>query len=904
MIRSGAGHFCLHGRKAARQLARRLDRRSGPSAVLSGRLFSTIEECLNATEAKATPKESRLAGILKSVAPGVADSMKQSAKPEKESKTKTATKKVESGQIGQLWFSNIFPTKSHRLDCRSAFTHQNHETLIPKLLPEGIEVLDIIPREREGGAFVRFRAPPALVLKLLRSLEEREKAASSKAKTEEPARFVKKGKHDVMKTVTQGIFSYLKNRNVHAFLCPLPIRAHQVLGKPFIEDIRKRYPSARVLITLSKAEPDMNEEKLYHILRPFGRLDNIETLKDGQSFRVSFMYTAAAIAARNCLHMSRTSQFGESLAADASEEAGGVDNAQLRLEYEQFMQKMLRDAVMGNLRLAVPLIVFALLGSLYIVMDPLREMSVQFRLAAATKTSQSHTGVWSVVLSVWQKLNYARQAVVRGRESAAAFVAISGDRSSDDVMEDFWHDRDNELPELKTWLTQPQGRVMLLTGPRGNGQQSLVKYIVDDQAVHVGIGAILEQSAEDSIFLQRFSKAFGYSPVPLAEKHISTLLEMMVPGSSKLGRASENMAQIQRVLSCVTNALLTWREHMSRSKMMAEDAPLFVINGFTSGNVTRYPGLFEALVVWAAYVADAQLARVVFIADNSFGEQAMLAALKNRPEKLDVWELRDAPTLHVRSLVARRVGQDISDGLTDADLLAVGGRFRDVAALILHLEQGDSPAEAVRSLVEAAAMTVRTLLIFKDSDCEWSRTQLWRTVRLFASFSKSTSEGIPYDVFLYQIFRGDEMALRSMRQANLINVVFDADASAGSLRQRRILPGSPLFAEVFRRLVRDEGFAAVLDLEVAKEDIARENKTLGTYEKELVQIQEVDDVRHDKGRGIHDPNEALRTRKVQLLGLILEQQKKVEKFHDARRSAMALVKKSGEAVTAPPAPAP
>ena len=146
--------------------------------------------------------------------------------------------------------------------------------------------------------------------------------------------------------------------------------------------------------------------------------------------------------------------------------------------------------------------------------------------------------------------------------------------------------------------------------------------------------------------------------------------------------------------------------------------------------------------------------------------------------------------------------------------------------------------------------------------------------------------GVPHDTFLWTVFRGDEAALRSMLQSNLITVSPRNEAPAeGMLRRRVVQPGSPLFAEVYRRLVRLPGQSAVLDLEVAREDLKREQEKIDQYEVQLVRLQEVDDVLREKGRGLPDPNKALLARKEQLLGLIEEQHKKLQGFHQARLRA-------------------
>ncbi|OLP74513.1 hypothetical protein AK812_SmicGene45917, partial [Symbiodinium microadriaticum] len=51
--------------------------------------------------------------------------------------------KVEKSSVatarGVLWVANVYPTKVFRFDFRQMLTHHNHETLIPQLLPDGVE---------------------------------------------------------------------------------------------------------------------------------------------------------------------------------------------------------------------------------------------------------------------------------------------------------------------------------------------------------------------------------------------------------------------------------------------------------------------------------------------------------------------------------------------------------------------------------------------------------------------------------------------------------------------------------------------------------------------------------------------------------------------------------------------
>ncbi|CAJ1380027.1 unnamed protein product, partial [Effrenium voratum] len=123
-----------------------------------------------------TPPARRLASRLSggwrltrrrfSTAPSVQDVLE--AAKEEEAFEEPEKPSVASAR-GVLWVANVYPTKAFRLDFRQMLTHHNHETLIPKLLPAGVKVEKMVPREREGGAFVYFSAPKDFVREVLRT---------------------------------------------------------------------------------------------------------------------------------------------------------------------------------------------------------------------------------------------------------------------------------------------------------------------------------------------------------------------------------------------------------------------------------------------------------------------------------------------------------------------------------------------------------------------------------------------------------------------------------------------------------------------------------------------------------------------------------------------------------------
>jgi len=550
-----------------------------------------------------------------------------------------------------------------------------------------------------------------------------------------------------------------------------------------------------------------------------------------------------------------------------------------------------------------------LVGTGYFLWDPMRRKTVQLKLAStlplssqtctaaasesiapesseARKPTVALTGIWGSFLHTYNWLNTKLGTTTLGQRAYKS-EKMRG------LLKEFWGQRDVEAADLKSWITTPQDRVMLLTGHRGNSLGPFVRQVVGNQAIYIDVTDMLEAggSADDGAFVRQLCRAIGYWPPPLADRQLTAVLDLMLPGSGKLSRESEVIGAVQRMFSIVSEALIDWKNRRSPESSDAA-APLFVIDGFSAENKDKRERFFETLVTWAAYVSEAQLGRVLFIADDSFAEPAMLAALGDRPENLDVYTIADADRQCVRRILLNNLGPNAEETLTKGELDAVGGRFRDITALIASANGGMKPKDALRQLIDSSVVTVRTLLIVGQPGAKWTRPQLWRAVRLLAS---NGDEPVPYDVFLWSVFRGDEAALRSLIHSNLITMVRERQHQEGLPRiEVKVMPASPLYGEVYRELIQNEGLAAVLDLEVAKEDIKRERATCDSYEVELSRLQEVDDVRHFKGRSLQDPNDALRKRKEQLLALILEQHKKLEKYHQARRNAMAVLQRRKE----------
>jgi hypothetical protein len=150
------------------------------------------------------------------------------------------------------------------------------ELAIPKSLP--INVLAILPRLKEGGAFVKFSHDPQV-------------QAS-----------------DVEKSLKQ----YLRENPIKPWFNPFwRVRAAVVHGRPWVEDLH-RFPASRLKVEFVPTSPgqelpELSQEDLYMFFRKYGKLADIvpqpaESKVVPRYAYLNFMKVRHAIMAKNCMH--------------------------------------------------------------------------------------------------------------------------------------------------------------------------------------------------------------------------------------------------------------------------------------------------------------------------------------------------------------------------------------------------------------------------------------------------------------------------------------------------------------------------------------------------------------------------------------------------------------------------
>jgi hypothetical protein len=147
---------------------------------------------------------------------------------------------------------------------------------IPKSLP--INILNILPRLKEGGAFVKFSHDPQV-------------RASD---------------------VEQSLKEYLRANPIKPWFNPFwRVRAALVHGRPWVEDLH-RFPSSRLKVEFLSTSPgqevpEPTQEELYSLFRKYGRLVDIvaqppESKVTPRYAYLNFTTVRHAIMAKNCMH--------------------------------------------------------------------------------------------------------------------------------------------------------------------------------------------------------------------------------------------------------------------------------------------------------------------------------------------------------------------------------------------------------------------------------------------------------------------------------------------------------------------------------------------------------------------------------------------------------------------------
>lgn len=376
-----------------------------------------------------------------------------------------------------------------------------------KLDKADIDVTEVLPRLKEGGAFLKFTHREGIALK----------------------------------DVEAAVKKYLKESQPRPWWSPFThMRAGLVRGKPWVEDLF-RLPSLRLKAEFLPANPgetaaELTEEELYSFFRPYGKLANIVPQPSDSKVvpryaYVDFTTTRRAVMAKNCLH---------GYLASASE-GGGKTGTVLKLSYEKVPKaSWLREWFFNHPRILIPALI-AIAGAFTVaVFDPIR--------------------TWFIKMHVLGTFRITNNRIWRWLSSQATDLFSFREKRDDDIsMDAIWADRKDNIEQIQTWLIETADTFIIVQGPRGSGKRELVldqalknrshKLVIDCKPI--------QEARGDSATIRAAAAEVGYRPVFSWMNSISGMIDLAAQGAAGVKtQFSETLdSQLSKIWNNTASAL-------------------------------------------------------------------------------------------------------------------------------------------------------------------------------------------------------------------------------------------------------------------------------------------------------------------------------------------------------------
>jgi hypothetical protein len=547
-------------------------------------------------------------------------------------------------------------------------------SIIKRALPDKmpLKVTEVMPRIKEGGAFVKFSYENA-----------------------------------VSPTELEGTLrGYLKEQPIKPWFNPFRrVRAFLVQGRPWIEDLN-RLPSTKLKVEFLPTSPEssaaeLTQETLYWLFRKYGKLAEISAQPSDSKVLPRYAYiefTRARFAtmAKNCMH-------GFVLGEEAG---GGKTGTVLKLSYEAKVKAhWIRDWLASHPRIVIPAVA-ALVATISVaVFDPIRTFFIRMHITQAFHLEGNKIWVW-----------------FRNQLNRATDILQIKRRTNDDGLQVVWEDRQQAIDQLRTWLIETADTFIVVQGPRGAGKKELVldqalkdhpnKLVIDCKPI--------QEARGDSATICAAAAQVGYKPVFSWMNNISSLIDLAA--SSTIGTKtnfSETLdTQLAKIWSNTATALktiaLSERKKDDKDSELGDDEyleahperrPVVIIDNFlhkSSENTLVYDKLAE----WAAGLTTANVAHVVFLTTDVSFSKSLSKALPDRvfrqivlgdcsPEVAKRFVINhldgegEEETAGEKKLTPSQMRSDLNQ--LDSVIEKLGGRLTDLEFLARRIKSGESP---------------------------------------------------------------------------------------------------------------------------------------------------------------------------------------------------------------------
>jgi RNA12 protein len=686
-------------------------------------------------------------------------------------------------------------------------------TLVKRAIPESvpIKVTEILPRLKDGGAFVKFSHPDGITAQEVETL----------------------------------VGGYLKEHKIKPWFNPFRrVRASLVCGVPWLEDLY-RFPSSRIKVEFVPTNPggeaaELSQETLYSLFRRYGKLAEITSQPSDSKVIPRYAYLdfariRHAIMARNCLHGFRVLE----------EAGGGKSGTQLRLSYEQKMKAhLIRDWIVNHPRVVIPIVAAFFATVTVAIFDPIRT----FFIKAHVQHSFHLNNYW---IYRWFKSQATDIFTFRLRRTEQASLNA------------IWDDKKEFIDQLQTWLMETTDSFIVVQGPRGSGKKELIM----DQALKDRKNVLLidckpiQEARGYAGTINAAAAEVGYRPVFSWMNSVSSLIDLAVQGTIgvKSGFSETLDAQLAKIWQNTATALkqvaLEGRSKNDKDAALADDdyleahperRPVVIIDNFLHKN-EESSVVYDKISEWAAGLTTSNIAHIIFLTNDVSYSKSLSKALPDRvfrrialgdisPEvakKFVITHLdtQDDPSGSTKKLSADQRRQDLSE--LDECIEILGGRLTDLEFLARRLKTGQTPKKAVQEIIEQSASEILKMYLItgENGARKWSTEQAWYLIKALAE-----RELLRYnEVLLSNTFSSSltpsatngESVLDALSQAELITI------NTLNGRPESIKAGRPVYQSAFKRLTEDHVLKSRLDLALLTELTKVETKNIEKYESEL-----------------------------------------------------------------------
>ncbi|KKA26667.1 hypothetical protein TD95_001624 [Thielaviopsis punctulata] len=681
---------------------------------------------------------------------------------------------------------------------------------------EGVEIIEVIPRLKDGGAFVKVRYQPGT----------------------DP------------KQLAETIKTNLKEKPVRTWYSPIHgIDVGLVKGVPWLEDLR-RFPGRRVKVEFTPKDTDgaaaeLSQENMYSLFRRYGKISELTSQPFDSKILPRYAYVdfarmSDAIMARNCLH-------GVIVPAELG---GGKSGTRLRTSYETNVRmRNIWTWLTSHPRIVIPLLAALLAAVTVSVFDPIRKFFVQTHIQHPFDLNKNAIYTW------FKSRTSDLLSFAGGSHDSAAFSAV-------------WEHQQGLVDDVKSWTRENTDTFVVVHGPRGSGKGELVlnQALSDRKNILVIDCKPIADARGERVALKNLAASVGYRPIFAWAYSVASLIDLAIQGTTGVKSSfSETFeAQISRILHTTAVALKDASVH-DRQKLkdadLSEDAFLeahperrsvVVVENFLHG-FDENQVLYEKLTEWAAMLVQNHAAHVIFLTSDASYSKSLSRVLPDRAfHQVSLGEL--APDV-ARNFVLSRLSADSDDAQTtgseteaaerrhqlekldyaqlDRAIHTLGGRVTDLESLARRLSAGAQPDQALNDMVAQQAADIVRMYLTPRADASskaWTPSQAWVLVSKLAHHNSLRYE----EIMLSGLFASDPVssaaAIDALAAAELISVRWQAG------RPRSIGAGKPAFRAAFEALVNDAVVCARLELDALLELIKVETKKIDKAEAELVML--------------------------------------------------------------------